>query len=494
MEAKRLDRLTVCIVDCQNYGQALLSLKKTLSQIKPHRAIFFTDIDLPEQEGIEVVKIDPIRSKIEYSRWIMKELYKYITSDYVLVTQWDGYVLDSDAWEDSFYDYDYIGAPWIYEHGRNIGNGGFSLRSKYLCKILGTDPQIEITHPEDQSIGILYRGYLEKKHSITFPSEERADRFAYELKSPAQKTFGFHGFFHKPFQETIIIKRTGAYGDVVMCEPILHHFYKKGYKVALDTLPQIFNLFTQHYFKVHHPQEIDKRESLTARIINLDMGYEITPSQNHLKSYYEVSGVSDGEMRNPKLTLGFDHKIPEAKLFKKYVVLHIDKRPQAGRNIYGVDWTEIVAHLKYLGYTVVQIGQGEHEVAPGAIEMINMNEFMLMRLIGAADVMIAIDSGPANIAVAMQTPLIVFAGSVDMNYIYPDLSKIVVIEHKNVCRLPKCWHTKIGTEGVECIEINGQPKYAVQMMQGADCVEEQEIPPCVQFTTKQVLDAINKII
>lgn len=493
IKMKHLDKITVCLTDCKNYAQSLLSLKKTLSKIKPARAIFFTDIDLPPQEGIEVIKIAPIRSKTEYSIWIMRELWKYITTDFVLITQWDGHVINENAWLDEFYDYDFVASPWIYEHGRNIGNGGFCLKSKRLCEILGTDPFIEILHPEDQSLGILYRGYLEQKYGIKFPDEDLAEKFAFELKAPVYDTFGFHSFFHKPFQETIIIHRTGAVGDTIMCEPILHHFFKKGYKVVLDTLPRIFNLFTQHYFKVHHPEEIDQRLLANARIINLDMGYEITPSQLHLKSYYEVCGIQDGEMRNPRLSLGFDHKIPEAKLFKKYVVLHIDKRPQAGRNIYGVDWIDVVWHLNRLGYSVIQFGQGEHEAVAGAIEMINMNELMLMRLIGGADFMIAIDSGPANIAVAMDVKAIIFFGSVEPSYIYPDLSNIEVIQYENVCRLPKCWHSKIGTEGVECVEVNGRQQMQVQMMQGAECIEEQDIPPCVQFTTKQVFDAIKKI-
>jgi ADP-heptose:LPS heptosyltransferase len=494
MERKELNRVTLVLCDTVNYGQGLLSLKKSLAEIKPARTIFFTDIELPPQDEIEVIRISPIKSKREYSHFILKEMYKSVNTDFILVSQWDGYVLRGKSWRKEYYDYDYLGAPWIYEHNRNIANGGFSLRSRRLCEILGTDPQIEIEHPEDQSIGILYREYLEQKHGIKFPSEELADTFAFELKAPVHKTFGFHGYFHKPFQETVIIKRTGAYGDVVALEPVLHHFHKKGYKVVLDTQPQIFNLFTQHYFKVHHPEELDPRVMANARVINLDMGYEITPSQLHLKSYYEVCGIQDGEIRNPRLSLAFDHKIPEAKLFKKYVVLHIDQRPQAGRNIYGVHWVDVVRYLHTLGYSAIQIGQGEHEAVAGAIEMINMNELMLMRLIGGADAMIAIDSGPANICVALGVKLIAFFGSVEPRFIYPDLSNIEVIQHGNVCRLPKCWHTKIGTEGIECIETSEGFRTNIQMMQGMECVETQNIPPCVMFESGTVINAINKIL
>ena len=495
---KKLDKITIICADTRSYAQALASLRKSLDQITPAKTIFFTDIDLPLQEGIEIIKINPIRSKAEYSTWIIRELWKYIDTEFVLVIQWDGYIINSDAWRDEFYEYDYLGAPWIYEHNRNIANGGFSLRSKRLCEILGTDPLIQITHPEDQSIGILYRGYLEEKHDIKFPSEELADTFAFELKEPIGPVFGFHGFFHKPFQEVVVIQRRAALGDVIHLEPVMHYFYKNGYKVVLDTLPQFFNLFLSHYFKIHHPEEIDRRLLAKARVINLDLAYERTPKQLHLKSYYEMSGIMDGEIRNPKLTLPFNPKITEAKLFPQYIVLHIDKRIQDGRNIYEVDWEKVCEHLNDLGFTVIQIGHGEHEVLQGATEMRNMNEPMLMRLIGGADFFIGVDSGPFNIALAMNTPAIVFFGSVHPDYIIPDKSKVVVIQNHNaekpICRNPHCWSSVIGETGVECIEIEGKKKFKIQSIQGMECQEDEPIPPCVQFSSTQVLEAIDKIL
>jgi len=492
---KKLDRVTLILADTVNYSQSILSLTKSLSQIEPARTIFFTDIDLPPfDDRVEVIKIPPIKSKQEYSSFIVKEIYKYITTDFILISQWDATVLDGDAWNDEFYNYDVVGAPWLYSDGRNVGNGGGSLRSRFVMQILATDPLVQITHPEDEILGRLYRHHLEEKYDVKFAPEELADTFSYELRAPICSTFMHHSYFHKPFKEVVVIKRTGAQGDVVALEPLLFYFHTQGLRVVLDTLPQFLALFATHYFKVHQIGELDGRVMENARYINLDMAYEIRPQQLHLKSYYEMCGITDGPIVNPRLRLPFDHKDPLAKLFKKYIVLHIDVRPQQGRNIYGVDWGKIVAYLNSMDFTVVQIGRGEHQTIGGAIEMINLGEMMLMRLIGAADFMIGIDSGPANIAVAMETPLIVFAGSVDVGYIYPDKTNVIVIEYKNVCRKPKCWHSTVSTEGVECIEIDGQLKFQKQTYQGVECVEPDPIPPCVQFTTEQVLQAIDKMI
>jgi|GEM_PF-1277548 len=494
---KQLDRVTLVIVDTQNYANALVSIKKSLSQIKPAKAIFFTDVDIV-YEGVEVIKIQPIRSKEEYSRWILKELWRYIETDYVLVTQHDGYVLNGESWLDEFYDYDYIGAPWIYEHGRNIGNGGFSWRTKRLCQILGNDPIIEVTHPEDQSIGIIYRGYLERQHGIKFPEDDLADRFSFELKAPIYDTFGFHGYFHNPYQPVIVIKRIGALGDVIATEPVLHYFHKKGYMVVLETLPEFYQLFMFHYFKIHHPDEIDSRHMKEARLISLEMGYEVTPEKLHLQSYYDICGIKDGEIRNPKLTLQYDCKSGVSKLFKKSVVIHLDKRPQLSRNVYGVNWVQIVEQLNETGYTVFQIGQGEREVINGAVQIHNTNLLLLMRIIGEAELFIGADSGPANIAIAMNTPAVILYGSVNPSYIIPDEKNVIAIsKHRTgkVCRLPYCWSSVIGQEGVECIETANGKKIKTQMMQGADCaeVDKDKIPPCVEFDTQTILEAIKKI-
>lgn len=468
---KELDRVTLCIVDTKFYGQAINSLKKSLDQIKPAKTIFFTDISVKIDFECEIIKILPINSKKEYSQFIFKELYKYIDTDFVLVSQHDGWVLGGEQWNDEFYNYDYIGASWLYETGRNVGNGGFSLRSKRLQTVLGEDDFFDVVHPEDQSIGIIYRNYLEQRYDIKFPSEELADTFSYELKTPACKTFGFHGKFHKPFQETIMITRKGAAGDVIALEPLLHYYYLKGYRVVLNTSPNFFNYFLNHYFKIHHPRELDGR--LKVKEINLDLAYEVFPKQLHLKSYFDMCGISDYELRNPILCLNFDAKEKPNKLFKKYCVIHVDERPQNGRNIIGVNWFEIVIHLESLGYTVLQIGVGKHADI-GAIQMSTPSEQFLQWVVCGADLFLGIDSAPAHVAVAMKTPAIVFFGSVNPDYIYPDASVVEIIQYENICPLPKCWHEQIGESSNECI------------------VDESK-PPCIKFTNKQVLEAIKKI-
>lgn len=472
----KLKDVTIICVDTRNHGAAIFALKQCLEKVTPERCLLLSNVDM-QIDGIEIIQIPPINSKDEYSTFIVKELYKYFDTKYCLIIQWDGYILDGEAWDDDFYNYDLVAAPWLYIDDRNMGCGGFTLRSHKLQKILGTDEFIQICCPEDEIIGRLYRHYLEENYDIKFASDEVGDAFAFELRTPIQPTFGFHGHFHRPFQKTVVIKRTGAFGDVLQTEALLHYFFKKGYRVVLDTLPQFHNALSQHYFKIHRIDEIDGRLLPNAEMYNLDLAYEANPKQLHLKSYYELCGIPESEMeiRNPKLSLNFPIE-GTGKLFKKYVVIHLDERPQNGRNVQGdIDWNKIIKLLKRKGYYVFQIGMGDHEEIEGAIFFNTPNEPLLMWLIGGSDLFVGIDSAPATIATGFDVPAVVFFGNVEPSYIHSDLTNIEVIQYENVCDTPKCWHRTLGCEGMKC------------------AVDETR-PPCVQFTTEQVLNAINRFI
>ena len=146
---------------------------------------------------VRVIDDAPIHTIEHYSRWICTELYKHVPTSHLLIFQWDGYVKNWRAWSDSWLAYDYIGAPWWHDDGLNVGNGGFSLRTRRLMEIVATDPAITRHHPEDEKICRHYRRHLEREHGIRFAPEEVARRFSIEGYRQPNRThtteFGFHG-------------------------------------------------------------------------------------------------------------------------------------------------------------------------------------------------------------------------------------------------------------------------------------------------------------
>lgn len=464
-----LPEVTLVCIDCINHGAAISAIKKSLFHVKPAKTIFFSDRDF-DIPGVETVNLhNPVRSKRDYSSFVLKGLAWYIETDYVLIIQADGYVIDGEQWDDDYLNYDLLGAPWPYDHDRRIGNGGCSLRSKKLLNVVAEDDFIDVLHPEDQSLCIIYKFYLEEKYGIKFAPEELASKFAYELIEPTKKTFAFHGWHWPPYQDTVVIKRTGAMGDVIQTQPILEYFHKKGYRIVLDTLPQFFELFRDHFFPIHFKPYFNP--DIPYKEYNLDMSYESDPKKLHLEAYYDFCGIPKEErvIKNPELKY---YANIQTKLFKKYAVIHIDEREQPGRNVYGIHWPEIIKQLKDKGLTPIQIGKNMHEDT-GALYMSTITQDLLAYLICGCDLFIGTDSGPSHIAVATKRKSIIFFGSVNPAYIHPDISNVYPI-YQTVCEKPFCWHESIGTTGTNCYIDNSHP-------------------PCTRFSTHNFSKVIDEV-
>ena len=463
---KKIENCSLVCVDCYHYGKAVNAIQKSMAQNDFDRVLFLTDAPL-DIKGIEIVLIHTIKSKEEYSYFIIKELWKYITTGYVLLIQHDGYTLNGDEFDERLYEYDYCGALWMETDGYANGNGGYSWRSKKFLDVIGNDETIKGLHPEDAQICRTYRDHLQKTYGLKWATDELCERFSFELRQPRQKTMGFHQYFHKPYSPTVVIKRSGAIGDIIMIEPVMRWYSMNGYNVVLDVPVQFYYLFNMHYFPVTHISNLDSKR-IPYKDIDLDMAYEINPKQNYLKSYFEICGIKDYKLSRPVLYPLVDEK---TKLFKKYAVIHIDDRVTPHRNIFDVKWDRVHRHLEALGYSVIQVGANRHEKCGLEINTTD-NIGLLKFVIAGCDLFIGVDSAPSHIAMAYNKKCVLFFGSVNPDYIHPDLSNTAIIQQ--TCVNQNCWHVDGGT--------SGQP-----------CIFDKEKPPCCVSDYEEVIEAINKI-
>jgi hypothetical protein len=198
-----LPQITLCCIDTQFPQLALYALKRSLQGIRFGDVIFITTHKGVESNGplppeIRIVEIEPIRNVEEYSRFVLTSISAHIKTSHVLLIQWDGHIINPQAWSDGFLDYDYIGAPWLQKDGSKIvGNGGFSLRSRKLIDALLSE-DMQIHHPEDCCIARTNRALLEERYGIRFAEPAIADMFAFEFTKPKAPTFGFHGLYNFP--------------------------------------------------------------------------------------------------------------------------------------------------------------------------------------------------------------------------------------------------------------------------------------------------------
>jgi hypothetical protein len=180
---------------------------KLISHVKPK--------NLPS--NVEFCYIEKINNINEYSYNMIYNLGNYIDTDYALIIQYDGFVINPNSWKQEFLDYDYIGAPWplptdsfSYRDINNkivrIGNGGFSLRSNKLINLpnkinLPWEP-FHGFYNEDGFICSKNR-HIYEQNQMKFAPLELACQFSQEISIPENEgvtPFGFHGKISKYFR------------------------------------------------------------------------------------------------------------------------------------------------------------------------------------------------------------------------------------------------------------------------------------------------------
>ena len=206
---KELNNVTLLGIDCIDPYRLKNVMDICQREIEFHSTILLTSEDMRDSR---VVRIPRISSFEEYSLFCLRDLSNYVETEFVLLIQWDGFILNPNSWHKSFLEDDYIGSPWLVkdwaisdfyfpENLRGeyvVGNGGFSLRSKKLLRLterLYKEGILENSHPEDIAISVWYREML-KGAGIKFAPIEIAKQFSFEGGDEKyHKQFGFHGYY-----------------------------------------------------------------------------------------------------------------------------------------------------------------------------------------------------------------------------------------------------------------------------------------------------------
>jgi hypothetical protein len=193
-----LPQVTLVAVTSVNVAATLAALKANLAQIRFGACKLFTDAQVAAlPKAIELVPIAPLNSARAYSDFMLRSLVDHLETPHCLVTQWDGHGVDSRRWRPEFLDYDYIGASWPqFADGYDVGNGGFSLRSRALMEAC-RNPVFRQSHPEDIAIGRHNRAWLETQ-GLRFAPRALADVFSAERAGNPSSSFGYHGVWHMP--------------------------------------------------------------------------------------------------------------------------------------------------------------------------------------------------------------------------------------------------------------------------------------------------------
>jgi len=175
-----------------------------------NEVILLTDKDVTP-DGIKIVKINTL-DYIGYSHFIVYELHKHINTEYALIIQEDGFVINPIKWSNEFLAFDYIGAPFPIPSSNDnisyrdpfgnlmrVGNGGFSLRSKKLLELpskLNLEWKPYFGFYNEDGFFAVHNRHLLEENGCKFPNPEIAAKFSIEHHTPETEgviPFGFHG-------------------------------------------------------------------------------------------------------------------------------------------------------------------------------------------------------------------------------------------------------------------------------------------------------------
>lgn len=189
----------------------LLAANSETDNIEKAKTLLSQQANLVSFLNPQTKLIDTIKSFNDYQRFCIQDLASCFDTDFVLIVQLDGKILTPSAWDDCFFDYDYIGAPWqeypflkkrldrmnkdISNLDYRVGNGGFSLRSRKLCEAVKKHSDIWVSENEDTFISLTLRDRLERE-GMKFAPYEVAKRFSVERDAYAEQ-FGAHKWILK---------------------------------------------------------------------------------------------------------------------------------------------------------------------------------------------------------------------------------------------------------------------------------------------------------
>lgn len=195
-----LPDVTLVMIETQEHDLAREAIMDCMAQAKFGAVLIFTD--KPEKfTGVKCALYYPVEnwpSKIGWCEHLWYDVPRSVFTSHAMIIQWDSWIIDPEMWDNEYLKYDYIGAPWWYDT-YNVGNSGFSLRSKRLMDYL---VHHKVRYPvidanEDQLLSRKYRREIEHE-GYSWAPDKLAGKFSFERTRLSYRHFGFHGIFNWP--------------------------------------------------------------------------------------------------------------------------------------------------------------------------------------------------------------------------------------------------------------------------------------------------------
>lgn len=197
-----LSDVTLVVTDTRCHALMQIALNEMLAAATFGGVVVCTDeFSKLGYPGATKVKVDDWPTKIEWERFIWERVPRFVGTSHAMFMEWDAGPFDPKMWNPAFLHFDYIGAPWWYKDGLNVGNGGLSIRSANLMDRLAEfSDDYPCQSPGDDTLCRKYRPMLSQRFGLKWAPEDLAHQFAFECQRPfpTSRHFGYHAMRNWP--------------------------------------------------------------------------------------------------------------------------------------------------------------------------------------------------------------------------------------------------------------------------------------------------------
>lgn len=208
----------------------------------------------------------------------------------------------------------------------------------------------------------------------------------------------------RSFDYPIIVRRTGAYGDVLLTTPII-----RALKLAHPKNPiYVETVCTSIFDRNPHVTQVGPRFNLpNPRYIVLDGAYEAQPRENFLDSFAKVASVTL-ESRKTELYLSEQDIKHATSLIPEGNWIAIHTGPTWASKMWAPGkWAALSNKLMDLGFKVVNLGTGASHAIPCTLDLrAKTTHHQLAAVIKRCILFVGIDSFPIHAAQAVGTPVL----------------------------------------------------------------------------------------
>ena len=202
-----LSRVTLVIVATRGHAISRIAVRDCLRRAIFGDVLVYTNDETRFGDSREIGASHDVRY-LPVPDWPNKEKAGYfyyseamakVETEFGLLIEWDGGIHDPAKWRQDFFEYDYVGAPWVTRPGDElkVGNGGFTLVSRrlghYICENRGRLPCLT-----DFDVCRRHRPKLEQEGGFRWAPADVAADFSWELGPRSPNNFGYHGTFTWP--------------------------------------------------------------------------------------------------------------------------------------------------------------------------------------------------------------------------------------------------------------------------------------------------------